>query len=59
MPKWKKEAKEFTVGVNHNDRRGFQSSIPKPIMDILGNPDTIKFVIKDNKIKLMSGDEDE
>lgn len=58
MPKWKKDAKEFKVSVNYNENRGFQSSIPKPIMDALGNPDNIKFVIQDKKIKLMSGDED-
>jgi len=46
MPRWKKDATEFTVGVNHNETRGYQSSIPKPVMDALGNPSRITFLIK-------------
>jgi hypothetical protein len=56
MPKWRKDAKEFEVGVNFVERRGYSSSIPKPIIEILGNPDSIKFVIsKGNKIELVAG----
>lgn len=55
MPKWKKDATEFRVGVNYNEVRGAQSSIPKPIVDLLGHPDAIKFVIKDKKVQLESG----
>jgi hypothetical protein len=52
MPKWKKGAKEFTVGINYHDRRGYQSSIPKPVIDALGNPDEIKFIIDGKKIEV-------
>lgn len=52
MPKWKKDATEFKVGVNYVDRRGFSSSIPKPIMDALGTPDAIKFVVKGKKVEI-------
>lgn len=56
MPKWRKDAKEFEVGVNFVERRGYSSSIPKPIMDLFGNPDSIKFVIgKGNKIEIVAG----
>jgi hypothetical protein len=57
MPKWKKDAKEFTVGVNYSDGRGYQSSIPIPVIDRLGKPNTIKFVINDddNSVQLISG----
>ena len=57
MPKWKKDAKEFVVGVNYMKDRGYQSSIPKPIMDKLGKPESLKFVIKDDDktIQLVSG----
>jgi hypothetical protein len=56
MPKWKKDATEFVVGVNYMKDRGYQSSIPKPIMDKLGKPDSLKFVINDDKtIQLVSG----
>ena len=55
MPKWKKGAKEFTVGVNYNDKRGYQSSIPKPIIDALGNPEKIKFIIDGKKVEIATG----
>jgi hypothetical protein len=50
VPKWKKDAKEFEVGVNYAEGRGYSSSIPKPVIEILGNPSSIKFIIKDNGI---------
>ena len=49
MPKWKKGADHFTVSVNHNEERGYQSSIPKPVMETLGNPPRITFLIKPRK----------
>jgi len=56
MPKWKKDAKEFTVGVNYVENRGYSSSIPKPVVEILGNPDSIKYVANDDRsIQLVSG----
>ncbi len=55
MPKWKEDATEFTVRVTHNPKRGYQSSLPKPMMQKLGNPDYIKFIFKDkNKIEVQS-----
>lgn len=53
MPKWKKDAKEFTVSVNFNESRGYQSSIPKPIIDILGEPEKVKFVIDHGLVKIL------
>jgi hypothetical protein len=56
MPKWKKDTKEFEVGVNYVENRGYSSSIPKPIIEMLGNPESIKFVVNDNnEIALVSG----
>lgn len=52
MPKWKKDSKEFTVSVNYNDSRGAQSSIPKPIIEKLGNPETITFTIEGKKVRI-------
>ena len=35
---------------------GILDSIPKPIMDKLGNPDSLKFIIRDDKtIQLVPG----
>jgi hypothetical protein len=56
MGRWKKDAKEFTVRVNYSDGRGYQSSIPIPVIERLGNPDSIKYVVNDDKsIQLVSG----
>ena len=56
MPKWKKDTKEFEVGVNYVENRGASSSIPKPIIEMLGNPESIKFLVKENnEVALVSG----
>lgn len=49
MPWWNKDGKEFTVGVNYSDGRGYQSSIPIPVIDRLGKRNTIK-----NSVQLIS-----
>lgn len=48
MPKWKKDAKEFEVGVNFAEGRGYSSSIPLPIIELLNNPKKIRFIVNDN-----------
>lgn len=53
MGKWKKDATEFTVNVNYYDKRGYQSSIPKPVIDKLRKPDIIRFVMTDKMIQLI------
>jgi len=57
MPKWKRDAREFTVRVNYSDGRGYQSSIPIPVIEKLGNPESIKYVFNDDdkSIQLVSG----
>lgn len=56
MPKWKKDTKEFEVGVNYVENRGASSSIPKPIIEMLGKPESIKFIVKENnEVALVSG----
>ena len=54
MTKWKKDAKEFVVSVNYNDARGSQCNIPKPILEFLGEPDRLKFVISGKSVKIKS-----
>jgi hypothetical protein len=57
MPKWQKDQTEFKVGVSYHEHRGYQSYIPKPIMEMLGNPQNIKFTVKDKKkVEVESGD---
>lgn len=52
MAKWKKDQTEFDVSVNQDERRGYQSTIPKPIMEILNFPKRIKFVVEGKTIKI-------
>jgi hypothetical protein len=52
VPRWKKGATEFTVGVNHNDVRGYQTSIPKPVAEVLGEPKAITFILKGAKVEV-------
>lgn len=57
VPKWKKDEKEFRVGVTYHEHRGCQAYIPKPVIQMLGRPNTIKFMVKDNKrVEVKSGD---
>ena len=56
MPKWKKNATEFTVGVNHNETRGYQTSIPKPVAEILGKPKAITYLLKGKKVEVKTAD---
>jgi len=52
MPKWSKDAKEFSVSVHYSDKKGSQIRVPKPILDRLGKPDKITFLVKGNKIEI-------
>ena len=52
MPRWKKGQKEFTVSVTYHEHRGYQSYLPRPIMEMLGNPKAIKFIVKNNNRKI-------
>ena len=49
MPKWKKDAKEFVVGVYVGNPH-IKINIPKPIYELLSKPRKLKFIIKGNKI---------
>jgi hypothetical protein len=49
LPKWKKDAREYTVTVTFYEHRGYQMVMPKPVMELLGNPKKVKFVVKGRK----------
>jgi hypothetical protein len=34
------------VRLHHHETRGYRNSIPQPLMETLGNPDKITFVVK-------------
>jgi len=46
LTRWKKDETEFTVSLNLDESRGAICIVPKPIVEKLGNPDKIKFVIR-------------
>ena len=52
MPKWKKDAKEFVVSVTYHETRGIQTYLPRPIVEHLGKPESIKFVIVGKKVEV-------
>jgi hypothetical protein len=56
LPKWKQDAKEFTVSVDCNPDRGCKVQVPKPIMELLGNPQKIKYIIRGQRIEFENGD---
>jgi hypothetical protein len=57
MPKWKKDQKEFKVSVTYHEHRGCQAYLPRPIMELLGTPGSIRFILRDNgKVEVRSGD---
>lgn len=56
MTRWKKNEKEFDVRVT-NDRSGSMiCRVPKPILEMLGNPNGLKFEVHGNKIIVIAGD---
>lgn len=59
IPKWKKDATSFTVGVNFNEVRGAQTSIPKPVMEKLGNPKKITFILTGKRVEIRAATDDE
>ncbi len=56
LPKWSKEAKDFTVHVDCYPERGCKVQVPKPIMDLLGNPQKVRYIVKGKEIKFENGD---
>ena len=55
MTKWKKDAKEFEVVMNDDNRGSRYCRIPKPIDELLDSPDKIKFIVQGSQI-LVIGD---
>lgn len=52
MPKWSKDATEFEVSVHYDEEKGSQVRIPKPILEKIGNPEKITFVISGKDVKI-------
>ncbi|MGH2637680.1 MAG: hypothetical protein ACRDF4_00065 [Rhabdochlamydiaceae bacterium] len=59
MPKWKKGETEFSVSLGFNEVKGYWCTIPKPIVEKLGEPKRVLFSIKSNKIELSAEKDDQ
>ena len=57
MARWKASATKYTVNVNICGNRGYQSTIPMPLMDRLGRPDQITFHVRRGEIVVTAGPE--
>ena len=56
MPKWFPSATDFTVAVRANVQASTRSSnIPKPVLVKLGNPDRIRFSIREDIVGGING----
>lgn len=56
MGKWKPGAKEFPVGVNFDRRRGSQVTLPRPVLEELGNPSKVTFRLARGRVSVEAGD---
>jgi len=65
MPKWKKDATEFTVKVGYHTDRGYQVYIPRPVVEALKihtdetrSPNPITFTIKGKRVEITTAKEE-
>ena len=50
MTRWKKDETEFTVSLFIDKSRGSMCIVPKPLVEMLGYPESITFKIVNHKI---------
>ena len=59
MTRWKKDAREFDVSLsrsmNKDGSRSLVCRVPKPIVESLGNPDSLLFKIGKNRVHIEAG----
>lgn len=53
MPKWKRQEKLYTVKLTYHNTRGTQLYLPKPIVEQLGRPDRVSFLMNEGEVLLM------
>ena len=54
LTRWKKDETEFHVALSFDGTSSKRCRIPKPIIDMLGDPNTLKFVVRGNTITVTS-----
>ena len=56
MTRWAKDETRFAVRLNHDGRRGCMAIIPKPVVEMLGSPDSVTFVAgADGGLRVVAG----
>jgi hypothetical protein len=56
LTRWKKDETTFHVALSFDGTNSKRCRIPKPIIDFLGDPESLKFVIHGKKIQVITGD---
>jgi len=56
LTRWKKDEKEFEVKLSDDGKNSIICRVPKPILEMLGNPESIKFTILGKKIVVVAGE---
>ncbi len=61
MTRWKKGSTEFTVSVHKRTNRDGSPdrtcNLPRPVVDALGDSDSLRFVMSDGQILVEAGGE--
>ena len=52
MTRWKKDTTEFLVKLSFDGRNSTSCRVPKPILEFLGNPNSLKFTIRGKHIEV-------
>ena len=53
--RWQPDATEFTVGMSYFEGRGYQCTVPKPIVRRLGLKDRITFKVSGKRVIVLPG----
>ena len=52
MTRWKKDETEFTVRVSYDTSRGSLIYMPKPLLERIGLPESVRFVVRGSRIEV-------
>jgi hypothetical protein len=55
LTRWKKDEKEFDVSVSNSRYGSMICRVPKPVLELLGDPSEIKFIVHGKKIEVIAG----
>jgi hypothetical protein len=54
LTRWKKDQKDFSVKLSFDGTNSTVCRVPKPIIEFLGNPENLKFMIRGKGIIVTS-----